>query len=72
MKPVRKHFYCARCGDEIPAVDHALMKETLCALCDNMRLEAQQVLRDRRLLKAIKPDIRLVHPTPLNPRSSHR
>lgn len=72
MKPVRKHFYCARCGDEIPAEDHALIKDMLCALCDNMRLEAQQVLPSRRSLKTVKADIRLIQPASLNPRSSHR
>lgn len=68
MKQVRKQIYCSHCGDQISAEEQALLKDTLCALCDNMRLEAEEILRDRRMLKAIKPRIRLIHPVQINPR----
>lgn len=48
MKKVRKIAYCARCGDEIPAEELALLTGNTCALCSHMRQEALQVHQEKR------------------------
>jgi len=48
MKKISKQVYCSRCGDEIPQEERALLKGSMCALCDHMQFEAQQIWHDRR------------------------
>lgn len=57
MKKVLKPVYCSRCGDFIPPEELTLLKGALCALCENMRLEAQQIWRDKQSSKKIKPNL---------------
>lgn len=48
MKKISKQVYCSRCGGEIPQEERALLQGSLCALCDHMQFEAQQIWHERR------------------------
>jgi len=48
MKKIRTEVYCSRCGDKIPQDERALLQGSLCALCDHMQFEAQQIWHERR------------------------
>lgn len=51
--------FCSRCGDEIPADELALLKDTsLCALCWNMRLESLSIRHS--VVKKTKPALTLL------------
>lgn len=65
MANVRTPIYCSRCGDEIPPAELALLQGTTCALCNEMRLEAEMIHAQRR--PARKPFMTLVRPLSGNP-----
>jgi len=57
MKKVLKQVCCSRCGEFIPPEELALLQGSLCAICDHMRLEAEQIWHDRHNgKKKLKPN----------------
>ena len=50
MKRVHNAVYCSHCGDEIPEDELQYSSGSMCALCAHMRLEARQVITERRTL----------------------
>ncbi|MGY6276818.1 hypothetical protein [Methylomonas sp. MgM2] len=67
MKKVPKPVYCSRCGDEISPAELITLEGSLCALCANMHLEAQEIHRNKRKLKPKKPGINRLHLVATNP-----
>jgi len=64
MKTVPKSLCCSRCGDLIPAGDLVYSLDRLCAVCSNMRLDAQQIIQSQR--QRIKARSTLFHSVPVS------
>lgn len=69
MKNTRKIVYCSRCGDEISLTELALLQGSTCALCSEMRLEADMIHAQR--LKSTKPLLTVVGSVGINGRLPH-
>lgn len=63
MKKVPKTVCCSRCGDEIAPEELVYCLDHLCALCSNMRLEAQEIARMQHQRRNSYPPI---HSVPIN------
>ena len=67
MKKVRQEVvYCIRCGDEIPPLELMMSSGSMCALCEHMQFEAQQIMAERHELKQKKTLLTSLNPFTAN------
>ncbi|MDD2761591.1 MAG: hypothetical protein PHH11_15030 [Methylomonas sp.] len=55
MKKALEAVYCSDCGNEIPEEELAFLSGSSCAICAHMRLEAIQMICERRELMSRNP-----------------
>lgn len=62
MKKARQIHHCRRCGDEVSSVELAPYTDSICPVCRNIQLEAQEIhmqnhVNTRPVLTVIRPTI---------------
>ncbi|MGR9046048.1 MAG: hypothetical protein ACU83N_12170 [Gammaproteobacteria bacterium] len=58
MKTENTILYCSHCGDEILPSEQSSPKDSLCALCEHMALEAKEIYGRKKKQQLLPVNLR--------------